>query len=157
MPDQCVLRPATPRDAPAIAAILQELGWFAHLKGLDPAQAAAQVARQLEQCLARDSHLVLVAQEPGGQVVAYGSVHWLPYLIKPGPEAYVSELFVQEAWRNRGLGRALLTAMEREARRRGCSQLMLVNNRQRDSYRRAFFAKQGWQERPAMANLCRPL
>lgn len=151
------IRPATPTDAAAIAAILQDLGWFAHLDTQDPAQAQEQVARQLALDLASDSHLVLVAQEPSGQVVAYGAVHWLPYLIKPGPEGYVSELFVQEAWRGRGVGRALLAAMEGEARARGCSQLMLINNRERDSYRRAFYAKQGWQERPAMANFCRPL
>lgn len=157
MPAPVSIRPATAADAGAIAAILQDLGWFKHLNALDPAQAASQVARQLALDLAGDSHLVLVAQEPGGQVVAYGAVHWLPYLIKPGPEAYVSELFVREAWRGQGVGGTLLAAMEQKARARGCSQLMLVNSQERDSYRRAFYAKQGWQERPAMANFCRLL
>ncbi|MBI4798065.1 MAG: GNAT family N-acetyltransferase [Desulfarculus sp.] len=157
MPSPVSIRPATPADAADIAAILQDLGWFTHLNPMEPAQAREQVARQLALDLASGSHLVLVAQEPGGQVVAYGAVHWLPYLIKPGPEAYVSELFVAAAWRGQGVGGALLAAMEGEARARGCSQLMLINNQERDSYRRAFYAKQGWQERRAMANFCRPL
>ncbi|MBI5521666.1 MAG: GNAT family N-acetyltransferase [Desulfarculus sp.] len=157
MPSPVSIRPAQASDAAEIAAILQDLGWFAHLNAMDEAQAQDHVARQLGLCQADASHLVLVAQEPGGQVVAYGAIHWLPYLIKPGPEGYVSELFVRQAWRGQGVGGALLAAMEGEARARGCSQLMLINNQERDSYRRAFYAKQGWQERRAMANFCRPL
>jgi GNAT superfamily N-acetyltransferase len=151
------VRPARPSDASAIAALLRELGWFEHLNAVTPDQASEHVARHLGLCQADASHLVLVAEVAGGQVVAYGAVHWLPYLFKTGPEAYVSELFVGRDWRGRGLGRALLAAMEQKARARGCSQLMLVNNRQRDSYRRGYYAKQGWQERADMANFCRPL
>ena len=151
------VRPALPADAGVIASLLRELGWFEHLGAMDPDQAREHVAHQLGLCLDGQAHLVMVALDPAGQVQAYGSVHWLPYMFKAGPEGYVSELFVSQAWRGRGLGRALLTAMEQEARQRGCSQLMLINNRQRDSYRRGFYAKQGWQERTAMANFCRPL
>lgn len=157
MPGQVSIRPARPTDAAAIAAILQDLGWFAHLNALEAGEAQDHVARQLGLCQADASHLVLVAQEGGGQVVAYGAIHWLPYLIKPGPEGYVSELFVRQAWRGQGVGGALLAALTDEARARGCSQLMLINNQERESYKRAFYAKQGWQERQAMANFCRPL
>lgn len=151
------IRPALAADAGAIAALLRELGWFAHLDAMTPAQTSEHVARQLGLCQEGACHLVLVAEAGGGQVMAYGSAHWLPYLFKAGPEAYVSELFVKEAWRGRGVGGALLAALEREARRRGCSQLMLINNQERDSYKRGFYLKQGWQERDKMANFCRPL
>ncbi|MFH1035979.1 MAG: GNAT family N-acetyltransferase [Pseudomonadota bacterium] len=157
MPQAPSISPATEDDAGAIAGLLQELGWFEHLSALDSEQARQHVARHLALCRADDSHLVLVARVDGGRVAAYGAVHWLPYLFKTGPEAYVSELFVAEKWRGQGLGSALLAALEQEARRRGCSQLMLVNNRERDSYQRGFYARQGWRERANMANFCRPL
>jgi hypothetical protein len=50
-----------------------------------------------------------------------------------GAEGYVSELFVREP-------------------ARGCTRLSLINLRQRESYRRQFYVKAGWQERGTAAN-----
>ncbi len=124
---------------------------------LDAEQGLAHVAGHLARCLASSEHLLLVAEDSRGQVVGYANVHWLPYLFKPGPEAYVSELFVRQDRTGQGVGRALLAALESEARSRGCCQLMLVNNRDRQSYQRGFYRKQGWQERDNMANFALPL
>ncbi|NJR65920.1 MAG: GNAT family N-acetyltransferase [Leptolyngbyaceae cyanobacterium CRU_2_3] len=68
------------------------------------------------------------------------------------PEGYVSELFVHESVRGQGIGTQLLEAVKAEAESRGCSRLLLVNSRSRDSYKRKFYEKQGWQEREDMAN-----
>jgi hypothetical protein len=46
----------------------------------------------------------------------------------------------------------LLDAIESEARARGCTRLSLINLRQRESYRRQFYVKAGWQERGTAAN-----
>jgi GNAT superfamily N-acetyltransferase len=59
---------------------------------------------------------------------------------------YVSHLFVHAATRGEGAGRQLLAAAEKEAATRGCSRLLLYINRSRPAYRRAFYAKAGWQE-----------
>jgi GNAT superfamily N-acetyltransferase len=152
-----VIRPARAGDHEELYQILKNLGWFALLDELDAERGRALVAGHLARGLDSDEHLVLVAEEAGGQVIGYASVHWLPYLFKAGPEAYVSELFVHPDRTGRGVGRALLAALENEARARGCCQLMLINNRQRPSYQRGFYAKQGWQERDNMANFARPL
>lgn len=40
--------------------------------------------------------------------------------------------------------------------RRGCSRIWLVNNRDRDSYLRGFYARQGWQEQPQAARFVLP-
>ena len=87
-----------------------------------------------------------------GQITAYASVHWLPYFILDGPEGYLSELFVHEQARGKGIGTLLLASVKKEARRRGCSRLLLENNRTRNSYLRGFYLKDGWEERTRMAS-----
>jgi GNAT superfamily N-acetyltransferase len=146
------IRKATREDATSIADLLRSLGYFAHLEAEPAATTEQRVDRHLSLSLADDSHLMLVAQNPGGEILGYVAVHWLPYLFLPGPEGYVSELFVREVARSRGLGGRLLEEVKAEARRCGCWRLMLVNMRQRESYQRGFYAKKGWQERPAAAN-----
>jgi hypothetical protein len=42
--------------------------------------------------------------------------------------------------------------MKAEAQERGCSRLMLINLRKRESYQRRFYQKQGWEEREEAAN-----
>ena len=103
-------------------------------------------------CLADDSHSVLVAEGAKGVVLGYVAIHWLPYLMLPGPEGYVSELFVAESARGAGLGSKLLEAMKDMAIGRGCSRLMLVNRKTRESYKRGFYRKLSWEERQEFAN-----
>jgi GNAT superfamily N-acetyltransferase len=143
------IRPATSADVPAIAAILRWLGWFAHVNDEPPAGTETRIAEHLRMCLADDSHSVLVAE---GAVLGYVAVHWLPYLMLPGPEGYIFELFVVESARGAGLGTKLLEAVNDMAIGRGCSRLMLVNRKTRESYQRGFYRKLGWEEREEFAN-----
>lgn len=152
-PMDATIRPAQFADAAAITALILELGQFGHhFAGLSDAGAQQRVARLLEQCLSDASHSVYIAVGATGALVGYTAVHWLPYLFLPGPEGYVSELFVAEAARGSGIGSRLLQAIIQEARARGCSRLSLLNMRDRESYERGFYMKQGWQERPDAAN-----
>ena len=89
----------------------------------------ARVTTNLARCAEDDSHLVLVAEAPGGVIAGYGAVHWLPYLILTGGEGYVSELFIGDDFRGQGIGGRLLDAITEEARQRGCARLMLLNIR----------------------------
>lgn len=140
------------QDALQLAELLRDIGWFESFKS-EPIEAASQRVRlHIEQCLADNSHSVLVAETSVGQIVGYGSVHWLPYLFLPGPEGLVSELFVRESARGQGVGRELLRNIETEARARGCARLSLINLRNRESYMRQFYVKAGWEERPEAAN-----
>ena len=142
------IRKAQLEDAAAIAEILAELEWFSHYGEITP----AHLQRQLELGLANNSHSVYLAETSAGEIVGYGAIHWLPTLFMPGPEGFVTELFVKESARGLGVGAALLEAFIAEGKQRGCTRLSLLNNRQRESYRRGFYSKQGWQEREAMAN-----
>ncbi len=156
-PGGVVIRPATPGDIAAISTILRELGWFDHINREAPADTEARIARHLDLCLTQGGHTVLVAESRGGEVIGYTSVHWQPYLILSGPEGYVSELFVRRSHRGGGVGRMLMEAVKEQAVSRGCSRLMLLNGRGRESYRREFYKKTGWAERPEIANFILPL
>jgi GNAT superfamily N-acetyltransferase len=146
------IRKLTAQDAPQIAELLKEIGWFESFKNEPIEVASRRVRRHVEQCLSDDSHSLFVAQAPDGAIVAYGSVHWLPYLFLQGLEGYVSELFVCESARGQGIGRELLKTIETEAKTRGCVRLSLINLRNRESYMRQFYVKAGWEERPDAAN-----
>jgi GNAT superfamily N-acetyltransferase len=140
------IRKANLEDAAAIATIMRDLGWFERINAESPEATTQKIARHLELCHADNSHLVYVA-EVEGMVQGYAAVHFVPYLIFDGPEGYVSELFIAESARGQGIGTKLLDVIAREARARGCSRLGLLNNRVRESYRREFYKKRGWQER----------
>jgi ribosomal protein S18 acetylase RimI-like enzyme len=146
------VQPATPDDVPAMAALLRGLGWFAFINDEATAKTETRVKKHLRLCMADDSHSVLVAGDAKGAIIGYVAVHWLPYLMLPGPEGYVSELFVSEAARGMGVGTKLLEAVEDAAVTRGSSRLMLVNRKTRESYKRGFYRKLGWEEREEFAN-----
>ena len=148
---ECRVRRARAEDAGELAAFLKDLDYFHRLESLSLEQVHAQVARHLALCLADASHTVYVAEREDG-VVGYASAHWLPYLFLPGPEGYVSELFVARAARGQGVGTRLLAAAKEEAGKRGCWRLSLLNMRDRESYERKYYAKDGWQEREDAAN-----
>ena len=147
------IRPALASDADALSGLIRGLGFFARLEGEDATSTAARVDRHLSMCLADDSHTVFVAVETGGHIVGYTAVHWLPYLFLTGPEGYLSELFVADDRRSRGVGTELLERVIDEARRRGCARLMLAAVRSRESYERGFYTARGWVEREDVANL----
>jgi N-acetylglutamate synthase-like GNAT family acetyltransferase len=146
------IRKAKPTDGPAIAELLRSTGLFARLSNESAQATQERVLRHLALCAADNSHLVLVAQSQAGEILGYSAVHWLPYLILAGPEGYVSELFIKNEFRGRGIGGQLLDAIKAEAEQRGCSRLMLLNKRQRESYQRQFYMKHGWEEREDAAN-----
>ncbi len=146
------IRSATEADAEAIDTIHRELGWFHPFGQEPPAQTRERLRRHIALCAGDNRHGLYVAVDRSDSVLGYIAVHWLPYLFLKGQEGYVSELFVAESNRGQGIGSRLLDAVTREARARGCARLMLINSRDRDSYRRGFYRKLGWVEREGMAN-----
>jgi GNAT superfamily N-acetyltransferase len=74
-----------------------------------------------------------------------------------GPEGYISELFILESGRGKGVGHALLESVKTLAKERGCARLHLINGSNRESYQRRFYEKLGWKERPEIADFILPL
>jgi len=146
------IRNAKFSDCLSLADLLREVGWFEFIKSKTPEEASAHIAAHLAECLADESHSVYVGVDESGSVAGYVSVHWLAYLFLPGPEGYVSELFLRPSARGQGLGAELLETVKAEAQERGAYRLSLLNNRSRESYERGFYQKHGWEERPIMSN-----
>ncbi len=149
------IRPAQLSDAGPLCHLLESLGWLPHLDGSATSRRA--ITNQLAQDLGDPSHRVLVAEGEAGHLLGYAALHRNPSLLLNTPEAYLSELFVHPEARGLGVGSRLLEEAERQAQQWGCSRMMLINNRERQSYQRGFYAGRGWQERAHMANFVLPL
>jgi GNAT superfamily N-acetyltransferase len=148
------IRDAEPGDIPALARLLASLEAAGWAQGKDGAEVEEVVATRL---LGKTAGTSLRVAEAEGKLAGYASAHWLPNLILGGTEGYISELFVAPDSRGKGIGGALLNDLEAQARVRGCIRLSLLNLRERESYRRGFYAKRGWTERPGAANLIKRL
>jgi len=140
-----LIREARQEDASAIAAILRTLGWVERIKNETAITTEQHVARMLELAARDDCNTVLVAERNKGAVVGYLAVHWFPNLMR-GLDGYVSELFVHPDEAGQGAGSRLLEAVHSYAATRGCTRLVLMNRRIRESYQRGFYAKHGWEE-----------
>jgi GNAT superfamily N-acetyltransferase len=130
------LRPATPDDAATVHALIVALAHYEREPGAvvnSPDVLRAQLAD------ARPPFECLLAEEDGA---ACGFALFFPtystWLGKPG--IWLEDLFVLEAHRRRGIGRALLAAVARLAVARGCARLEWAvldwNTPARDFYRR---------------------
>ncbi len=151
------IRSATMSDVNAIAYILNEVGWFDHINKGSGEEIERLITEHLNLCLVDNSHTVLVAENVSGAVTGYISAHWAPFLCFTGPEGYISEIFVREESRAEGYGLALVEAVKKEAKKRDCSRLMLLNGKNRLSYIKRFYHKAGFTERPQIANFIIPL
>jgi len=146
------IRKAKVADAAGIVEVMKQAGKSVYSMPTPYVTSTDKVADQIKMCHADKSHTIYVAQDEDGKIVGYVGAHWLPYLFLDGPEAYLSELFVDESYRGNSIGTKLLDTVKEEAKKRGCSRLLLLNSRVRESYRRSFYKKHGWTEREEAAN-----
>lgn len=141
------IRNAVPSDAEAIAKILQELGWHDWVKSTPHEKVVAQIQLSIRQCDADQSHSVYVA-EAENNVIGYITVHWIPCLFIEKLRGYISDLFIFEDSRGQGIGTELLKTVIREASDRACASVTALTRIGRESYKKGFYRKQGWVERP---------
>ena len=145
------VRAAQATDVDGITNLVTAL---AHERGgASDAEAVAAVA---EECTEQPGHEIIVAVA-GNEVVAYVAVHWVPFPMLSGREAYVSDLIVGADWRGHGLGNRLMEAVEARANEMGCERLMLNNRIAAESFGRGFFAKGGFRQRTDFANFVKRL
>lgn len=112
------IRPAQLQDVPAIVGLIRELAEFENLthlvqatpESLSPHLFGPQPAAQ-----------ALVAQSEGA-IIAFALffTNFSTFLAKPG--LYLEDLYVQPAWRGRGVGKALLQSVGALAVERGCGR-----------------------------------
>jgi ribosomal protein S18 acetylase RimI-like enzyme len=116
------VRRAGPADAPAIAALLAELGY---------PTPPADVGRRLGELETSGRSAALVA-EHAGEVAGVLTLQTVPVLHEPGGWCRVTVLVVGEAARRRGLARALVTEAEAIARAHGCVRIEVTSALHRD-------------------------
>jgi GNAT superfamily N-acetyltransferase len=89
---------------------------------------------------------VLVAEDANRRVVGMLSLSHRPQLRLGGTLVTIDELVVAERARGSGVGRALLRRAQDIASDTGALRVELTTNRTRESYERAFYAKNGFIE-----------
>ena len=126
-------RPAADGDAAGIAALLTDLGY-----ATDPGDVPARIAR----FTAHGAGTVLIA-EAAGRVAALAALEYTQPIHHSRPVAHVSAFVVGSAHRRRGLGRRLLTEVERLAAAAGCPRIVVTSAEHRaDAH--AFYVRAGW-------------
>lgn len=131
------VRRAEPPDIPTLALLTGELGYG----GFGRAAYEETVAA----LLARGDHRMWVAELDARAVgYAVAHLHLRPGLA--GPMVSFDELVVGSDARGRGVGSALVAAVEAFAAEQRAARLELITARDRDSYRAAFYANRGFAE-----------
>jgi GNAT superfamily N-acetyltransferase len=132
---EIAIRDAKASDSPALAALLEQLGY---------PTSAQQVECRVERLLASGADRLFVA-ELDRHVVGLAGLHVSPSVEYDEDAAKVSAIVVDERYRRRGIGEALLRAVETEARARGCVLLFLTTaERRKDAH--AFYRRVGLEE-----------
>jgi ribosomal protein S18 acetylase RimI-like enzyme len=106
-------------DTAAIGAMWRAL--MAHHRALDTRFTLAPDAEQKyvrhvqEMIRSRNARALVAEALDTGELIGYllGEIQSRPPLAQPGLYGFISDIYVQEAWRQRGVGRALFEEMRR--------------------------------------------
>ncbi len=114
-----MIRPAAPADTPAIAALIRALADYERLAH----EVVIEEDRLGEHLFGPRPCAEVLLAEDAGRVVGFALFfgNYSTFLGRPG--IYLEDLFVLEAYRGRGHGRALFDAVARLAVERGCGRL----------------------------------
>jgi ribosomal protein S18 acetylase RimI-like enzyme len=110
-----IIRSATSADAGDLARMNAAFN--------DVSDSAAQIAERLAACA--EIETVLVA-ELDGHVAGFACLRVVPCVLYDQPYAELTELYVELAFRRRGIGRALILRAEELARARGAADLLIM-------------------------------
>lgn len=120
-PQPITLKPATKQDLPTILAFIKDLAEYEKLS-----HQVIATEETLEKSLFGDRQIAeVIFAEIDGQKVGFCLFfhNFSTFLGKPG--IYVEDLFVQPAFRGRGIGRAFFGYLAALAQERGCGRLEL--------------------------------
>jgi ribosomal protein S18 acetylase RimI-like enzyme len=130
-----LIRNVRPDEVQALATLIAQLGY--------PTSEEA-VARRVERFQASNADRLAVA-EMDGQAVGLAGLHISLAVEYDDPVAKLSAIVVDERYKGRGIGRALVAEMEAEARRRGCCLIFLTTaERRKDA--QSFYRQLGFEE-----------
>ncbi|HLB18102.1 MAG TPA: GNAT family N-acetyltransferase [Gaiellaceae bacterium] len=128
------IRDASPDDGAAIASLLGQLGYETEASAVPP---------RLERLVIVGDRVVVAVLEE--EVVGVAHLHASPTIEHERPAAKISALVVDESHRGEGIGRALVDALEEEARARRCVLLFLTTAARREDAHE-FYRRVGLEE-----------
>jgi len=131
---KCTIRSPEPKDFERMANLAEQLGYPC---------TANQIGERLAGIDKSKDYVVFVAQLPGGQIAG-----WIAAYIFRAVEldicAEISGLIVDEQVRSRGIGKALLEAVEKWARSYGCNAISVHSKNERVRAH-VFYIRNGYQ------------
>ena len=131
------IRPAALSDAPAITALLTQLGY---------PDTAVFLHQKLAKMLDHPDEILLVV-EVENQVLAFISFHIIPQIALPGDFARISYFAVEASARSLGIGKAMEEYCTNLAQERQCDRIEVhCHSRRTDAHR--FYFRQGFEESP---------
>lgn len=135
---QLLIRPSTESDVQAAFKLMAELGY--------PDLSLERFAETYHSVLRHPAMTLIIAEDDDGEVLGLASISRRPQLRLTADLITIDELVVANSARGRGVGHVLLEHVKTMAKKTGARRLELETNRVRESYRRAFYIKNGFIE-----------
>ena len=130
-----LIRDVRPADAPAIAMLLEELGY--------PASEEEFGSRFERYSGVAGTHLI--AAEDGGEVVGVAAMQVMPLIHRDLPVARITAMVVRPDRRGEGIGQGLVAELEAIARQEGCGRIDLTSRYSREEAH-GFYRSLGFED-----------
>ncbi|HSY82036.1 MAG TPA: GNAT family N-acetyltransferase [Gemmatimonadaceae bacterium] len=128
-----LVRPATEADAASMSVLFAQ---FEHPTPAEP------IPARLARLLSHDGQALVASDDTGLLGIATTQIVWS--LVEDAPRALLTALVVRDDTRGRGVGRALVTAVEQWARERGADRVV-VTTALRRAGAHAFYERVGFE------------
>jgi GNAT superfamily N-acetyltransferase len=128
-----LVRPATEADAASMSVLFAQ---FEHPTPAEP------IPARLTRLLSHDGQALVASDDTGLLGIATTQIVWS--LVEDAPRALLTALVVRDDTRGRGVGRALVTAVEHWARERGADRVV-VTTALRRAGAHAFYERIGFE------------
>ena len=138
--------PAEPRDAAAIAALLEDLGRFYGATESEPLD--RRIGQINEAIFTSPPAAYALLARDGDQVAGLAAFSFLWPALGATRSLYLKELYVPEAYRRQGVGALLMRAIFETADTLGCSRVEWTTDA-RNTAAQAFYAKLGLPAYPS--------
>ncbi|MCP3685334.1 MAG: GNAT family N-acetyltransferase [bacterium] len=138
-------------DHNRITKIISDLGWA---DGLDLRELSDSIFSIICKNTNSSDFYVYVARLENNCSTVLGFVSFSLYrdLLLPCRKIYVSQIAVDEAYRNLSIGTAFLDKVKEIAREKGCCSVTVHSDRLSEAYERSFYQKNGFLEWPEVVN-----
>lgn len=141
MPENLIIRKAHPSDITELVSLLQILFSIEADFTPDP----EKQRRGLELMFADAERRCLIVAEKDGKIAGMGSAQLVVSTAEGALSGLVEDMVLYPEYRGRGIGRKILTALERWCYQQGATRIQLLADRENEPALR-FYAKLGWEK-----------